>query len=503
MKVILEVNSTNSKLFIDLINARPLDVHTWSNHQEVNLFVNDVYRSLSSVEGNERLNKKLLKVLLLDLYVAWCGDPELKLMFSRDNNAYKAKSRYNEIHIGKKIREIVDLLVLNKLIHEKKGFNDRINGVGFQSRIWPTAALIEHFKDARFTQFNTNDHENREVIVLRDEEKNDLEAYVEAPFIKRTRKLLLAYNKLLSNTHIDIYDLEKPIIEIGNGKKKMKLQITQKDKFVRRIFNNSRWDQGGRFYGGWWQRCPKEYREKIEFDGVGGLEVDFSGMHIVILYAQEGINYWTDIGNDPYSIDQIKEIDPKIDLRAACKLLLLTAINVDSPEKAFQAFRKQSDPGSLEKKLTNAQLNKLLDALSSKHQPIAHKLASGAGIDLMFVDSKITEKLIERFTYHYECPILCIHDSYIVPWGYDSKLAGEMQIAFEIVTGIKRPVVKPTIDYFDNLEIPPNPYEEPQEEEFETSYEPSDRFLREKEEFRIAKNKPQFPDWYPYWTAVY
>ncbi len=141
---------STSSLFIELINARPLDVHTWSDYPEVNLFVDDIYSSLSSVEGNERINKKLLKVLLLDLYVAWCADPELKLMFSRDHNAYKAKSRYNEIHIGKKIRDIVDLLVLNKIIHEKKGFNDRINGIGFQSRIWPTTALIKQFRDARF-----------------------------------------------------------------------------------------------------------------------------------------------------------------------------------------------------------------------------------------------------------------------------------------------------------------------------------------------------------------
>ena len=496
----MEVKSVNPTFFVDLTNARPLDVHTWSDHQEVNLFVNNVYISLSSVEGNERLNKKLLKVLLLDLYVAWRADPELKLMFSRDNNAYKAKSRYNEIHIGKKIRDIVDLLVLNKIIHEKKGFNDRINGIGFQSRIWPTTALIKQFRDARFSQFITNDHEDREVIVLRDEDKNDVEAYIEPPFIKRSRKLLQAYNKLLSQTHIDIYDLEKPVIEIGNGKKKMKLQITQKDKFVRRIFNNSRWDQGGRFYGGWWQRCPKEYREKIEFDGVGGLEVDFSGMHIVILYAQEGINYWADIGNDPYSVEQIEGIDPKIDLRAACKLLLLTAINADSPQKAFQAFRHQSESGSLEKKLTNAQLGILLDALSSKHQPIAHKLASGAGIDLMFVDSQITELLLDRFTYHYKCPILTIHDSYIVPFGYDRRLAEEMQTAFEKVTKISNPIVKPVTDYYDILQLP---IEFLDDTKPVAQYSPTERHLKEKEEFRIAKNKPQTEPWYPYWTAIY
>ena len=360
--------------------------------------------------------------------------------------------------------------------------------------------MIKQFKDARFSQFITNDHENREVIVLRDEDKSDVEDYVETPFIQRSRKLLQAYNKLLFQTHIDIYDLEKPVIEIGNGKKKMKLQITQKDKFVRRIFNNSRWDQGGRFYGGWWQRCPKEYREKIEFDGVGGLEVDFSGMHIVILYAQEGINYWADIGDDPYSIEQIEDINSKIDLRAACKLLLLTAINADSPQKAFQAFRQQSESGSLEKKLTNAQLGKLLDALSSKHQPIAHRLASGAGIDLMFLDSQITELLIDRFTYHYKCPILTIHDSYIVPFGYDRRLAEEMQVAFEEVTKISNPIVKPVTDYYDILQLP---IEFLDDTKPVAQYAPTERHLQEKEEFRIAKNKPQTEPWYPYWTAIY
>ena len=100
------------------------------------------------------------------------------------------------------------------------------------------------------------------------------------------RSGLTDYNDLLSNTHIDIYNLEKPVLEIGAGKKKMRLQINQQDKFVRRIFNNSRWDQGGRFYGGWWQRCPSEYRESIMMDGMMTSEIDFSGLHVVLLYSQ-------------------------------------------------------------------------------------------------------------------------------------------------------------------------------------------------------------------------
>ena len=98
------MKSENLTDFKRFLNARPLDVHTWSDHPEVNVFVDEIYSHLSSIKGNQRINKKLLKVVLLDLYVAWCTDPELMIMFSRDNNSYRAKSRYNEIHISKKIR---------------------------------------------------------------------------------------------------------------------------------------------------------------------------------------------------------------------------------------------------------------------------------------------------------------------------------------------------------------------------------------------------------------
>ena len=72
---------------LDLMNARPLDVHRWSEYPEVNDFVNEIYSTLKSIKGHQRTGKKLVKVLLLDLYVAWSGDPSTKIMFSRDNNA--------------------------------------------------------------------------------------------------------------------------------------------------------------------------------------------------------------------------------------------------------------------------------------------------------------------------------------------------------------------------------------------------------------------------------
>ena len=95
----------------DFNYSRPLDVHRWSDYSEVNDYVNEIYLILKSIKGHENTGKKLVKVLLLDLYVAWSADPDLMIMFSRNNNSYKAKSRYNELHVGKKVIDIVDALV--------------------------------------------------------------------------------------------------------------------------------------------------------------------------------------------------------------------------------------------------------------------------------------------------------------------------------------------------------------------------------------------------------
>jgi len=496
------VENKNLTDFERYLNARPLDVHTWSDHPEVNVFVDEIYSHLSSIKGNQRINKKLLKVVLLDLYIAWCTDPELMIMFSRDNNSYRAKSRYNEIHISKKIRDIVDELIHERIIVQKIGFQDPETRVGFQTRLVASPSLKEKFKSARFHQFQFCDHEGRESIVLRDKNKEAVEDYQDTPITNFSRSLLSEYNALLANTHIDIFDLNQPVIDIGSGSKTMRLAITQQDKFVRRIFNNSRWDQGGRFYGGWWQRCPKVYREKIVFDGVATAEIDFSGIHIVILYAQEGINYWSEVNEDPYSIHGITYIDPDIDLRAAAKLLLLTAINAETPENVFGAFRQQAEPGSPEKRLTNEQLNSMLNQLKRKHEPIAHKLASGAGIELMYVDSEITERLIERFTRHYKCPILTIHDSYIVPFGYDRILHREMQDAFAAVTGVSQPVVEHTTEYYDVLEDEPDPRLANSMTDY-PDWTPSKRHLKDYESFKIYKNKPDRETWVPDWTMVY
>ncbi len=92
-------------------------------------------------------------------------------MFSRDNYAYKVRSRYSELHIGKTIIGIVDTLVTEGIIHEQKSFNNRITGIGFQSRLWASNWLQERFKQARFSQFSIEPQQDRETVILLNEDR--------------------------------------------------------------------------------------------------------------------------------------------------------------------------------------------------------------------------------------------------------------------------------------------------------------------------------------------
>ena len=64
------------------LQSRPLDVHRWSEHPEVNIFVDTIYNNdFRQGNENQRIKKKHLKLVLLDLYLAWFDDPDLKLLF--------------------------------------------------------------------------------------------------------------------------------------------------------------------------------------------------------------------------------------------------------------------------------------------------------------------------------------------------------------------------------------------------------------------------------------
>lgn len=420
---------------MDPWNSKPLDVHRWSEHPEINKLVDELWLQVVEPElrGSNSNNqgkcppKRQLKILLLDLYVTWIEDSERCIGVSRNNNSYSVNSRYNALHISKKIIEILDILVMREYLDYLHGSHDRVHNGAYSrtSRMRPTLKLQDKFTTLNISPHVIQYNYNQETVILTDYE-TDLEGnytkvkgkkkrllieYEDSECTKDIRRDLDAYNQLLQEHYIDIVTLEEPfVVRTKEDGSTQRIRIDQSKKFVRRIFSRADWECNGRFYGGFWQQVGSEYRKHIYINDSPTVEVDFKGLHAAILSAEKGNVY----DGDRYDLGTI--VCPRLDKqqqRKAVKLLVLAAINAKDRKSAFGAFRQAQPTRSTESTLKNDELGLLLDTFLQQHPYLEDGICSDQGIRLMNVDSNITAYIINKFV-ELQKPILSVHDSYIV-----------------------------------------------------------------------------------------
>lgn len=92
------------------------------------------------------------------------------------------------------------------------------------------------------------------------------------------------------------YDLEIPDDELSDLQKRLANDpfdqriIRMDQRSLHRVFNDPGLQTGGRFYGGWWQNIPREYRSYMVINAKQMVELDYSNQHPTILYSRAGIN---------------------------------------------------------------------------------------------------------------------------------------------------------------------------------------------------------------------
>ena len=427
-------NNPISNDHIDTDHSKPLDVHTWSDHPEINKLVDELWFKVVELALGGKSNnkgksdpKRQLKVLLLDLYVAWLDDPTLCIGVNRNNNAFQVNWRYNALYISRKIVDVVDVLVDTGYLDYRHGSHDRTHNGKFSrtSRIRPTLQLQDKFAELSLSPFDIVYNYQEETVILSDYETDEEGNYTEAKgrkkrqlidydntdFTNDIRKDLEAYNQLLQDSYVDIATLEEPfVVRTKKDGSTQRIKIDQSKKFVRRIFSRADWGCNGRFYGGFWQQIGSEYRKHIYINDNPTVEVDYKGLHAAILSAKKNVVY----DGDRYDLGT--SVSPRLDQqqqRKAVKLLVLAAINAKDRKSAFGAFRQAQPTGSVEKTLTNDELSLLLDIFLQQHPYLEDGICSDQGIRLMNVDSHITNYIIKEFVGRQK-PILSVHDSYIV-----------------------------------------------------------------------------------------
>lgn len=442
--------------------SRVLDVHRWSDHPEIKDLTEKVWLAFSDDERLQlqaRANrkplsdaKKQLRVLLLDLYVAWLDDPFLWVAVARGNGDYTPTSRYNALHISKKIVGVIDALLADGFLDHSPFYHDRRTGgrSSRTSRYKASTKLQAMFRDLTVSLYDVDHHADEEVVVLSDFVTDDQGAFIRSnggkkkrtfieykdedhPPVVQMRQLLTSYNALLKASYIDVGSLDRPWVERHRKDKTVQtVRIDQTGKWVRRVFSRNSWSHNGRFYGGWWQQIGKDLRADILIDDCETQEVDFKGYHVAILAAEKGIlrplDYdWYDLG------ELLVPSLTRKEQRAALKLLVLTAVNDKSRKSAYQAFRDNS-PISL----TDNELSLLLDAFLERNPFLADGICSDRGISLMWKDSQVTELILQDFIERGEI-VLSVHDSYIVKRTQVPDLERAMAAATKAIIGASLP----------------------------------------------------------------
>ena len=215
--------------------------------------------------------------------------------------------------------------------------------------------------------------------------------------------------------------------DLGIGRLVLGLEYEQ----LHRVFNQSSFEKGGRFYGAFHLSLGKELRPFIRINGDPVVELDYSALHIRMLYHSVGIDY----REDPYSILCDREED-----RGIYKLVQLVSINAENEGKAIKAIRNEFRKEGYYNHLTDKAIIGLINRFKRAHKPIQNFLNAGVGLDLQNRDSAITEQILTHF---YECgiPVLPVHDSYIITSNYSGTLADTMNSYYERDFGFQ-PVVK-------------------------------------------------------------
>lgn len=456
-----------------LEHSRLLDVHRWSEHPEINSFYTGIWdryfyhKFEPSGKGNrpKKHPKYQLKVLLLDLYVAWKTDPDLLISMSFTKSAYRGATRYNKLHISYVIVELAYHAIEVGLIERNIG-NEASGKV---SRIWPTTKLLDYFNGLAFELCQLEYSSDQEVVCLskaKDSDTQDLHLVDDESRKKKTpfkhseyddqdapaeiatwRELLHDYNRLLSNTFVDIGSLEFPSVKTTYWDRKAKKERTrtvfigQHNKYVKRIFYRDSWDMGGRVHGGWWQQVKSDYRKDILINDEITQEQDFKGLHVTLLYGLKGLQPPV----DPYVTELKSRFSPK-EVRSITKALVLNAINAKDMKSAFQAFRSEQKTGSAFKRIVDEDLKAFIGAFVEANPEIEGDLFSDKGVELMAIDGRITFDIIAYFT-NKGIPVLSVHDSYITTEEYSSELYQRMR--FAIMTEMAP--YNPNQDHLDKL----------------------------------------------------
>lgn len=197
---------------------------------------------------------------------------------------------------------------------------------------------------------------------------------------------------------------------------------------IYRVFNNGEeanpsFGEGGRLFGGWWMSIPGNLREAITINGQQTVEFDYAECHPRMLYHKADLKAEGEL----YILPELEAYEVATGVaprtyRPLVKWLMQVLINGKGrPQTANKPDHVICPPD-----LTILEVVKFIEI---KHQLIANTFKTGAGLELMRLESDIALEIIttamtEGWT------VLPVHDSFITTIDQSDRLRTLMVDAY-------------------------------------------------------------------------
>ena len=351
-----------------------------------------------------------IEYILTEIWKSSFMHPEAECSIHKHNNYYSSNPRYRDPNLTYKMTMSAfdGLQLLNLIVVTKDGYYDRTKMQGGLTRYRAREELLEILNEiSEHPAVHLKPNLDGETILLRNEidGRKVLVDYEEDAFTEKARNNLRAINQCFTRHWADLCILDKDVLALQerlfDDLEKQPIDLTKRT--LVRIFSNNSFEEGGRFYRGWWQNIPSEYRPHITIDGKPTVEHDYSQLNPNMIYSV----YNKELGSeDAYSRVAGEE-------------------HRDVVKQAFNAMFQASTtldrkPDGIELDAIGMSWKELREEILKAHKPIKDLFFKGLGNKLQFEDSCIAESVMLQFA-HSDAPALPIHDSFVMHHGYGEK----------------------------------------------------------------------------------
>ena len=323
------------------------------------------------------------------------------LVTTRANNRLSAESRYKPIIYSAQYRHILDHLAAPGAgwIEQTIGFRTSASNAP-ATTLKASERLKVYMRERQVTRDDIKRVRGGEPIILKssaDDATRDkgLVDYEDTEVTRAYREEVETINAFLGEADIEAWGVEG---------------VDDRERTLRRIFNNRSFEQGGRLFGGFWEAMGKDTRlESIEIDQEPVVELDYGQMSARVIYglASKPVTF-----EDAYLLKRFPE-PLRSNLRPAVKKVFNSMLFRETKLTRYpKGVRDMVD-----KHRTDADRpipsGAMREALLAHHAPIADWFEKGLGMSLMFRESEI---LIDVLLYLKDRGIVALpnHDAILV-----------------------------------------------------------------------------------------